>query len=333
MDTKETLTVADLVGAGTDLDFYRLSNFWREGRIDASDSLGHYENADAESADLVSHHMLGGSDYSGGSLVKSNREVFASMLGEFTDRYLVELHGGYGTEILALRMREPIDSEEAETTLRQAVESMFGLSDYCVMDDMHYSGTEIEAQAETFDSCYSSDWARALADRFPNRDDVEIDSEKATALFWESEPEWSDSDSGPDLCSDLDRIAGRYSPEYLLSAGVATIEADGILDTVAALQSEERVDREQAESDLQDWIRIRNGAKVLDSIRRYALRKIGKDRSYSIDEALRTHVHGDSFTEHKFWRYGPGYSRIECVVKGNGYSTDEEPFLRMFSTD
>lgn len=288
---------------------------------------------DMDRADFVSHTMLTGSDYSGGTITRSNVDVLRAILDDagILESHAVEfsgMHGSYGIAIKLDAVVPDDEDDDARAAIVRVVEAIAGLDDYPIVDEESQSEAEHEARVEAWDSCYRSDWIAALRKRFPCSDDVEfLDDDAVDRLAWAMDTGgsdgivWEDTDEGV-FPSGLDTAAARLTPEYLLSVpGLATIDADAILDDCIRILDAEGDDADETDATnadearerLDEWIRIRRGARFIAALRDHAVRRLDGVHVDAVEAALRSHDYGDAFHVHRFAWSG---------FVGNAYVTD-----------
>jgi hypothetical protein len=265
------------------LTLYRVSHYWRRDGFegDTSVSLGHVEVVDdLESADYATHEYLSGSDYNGGVLVASNRDAIRALVDEgsaLDHKLFVELHGGYGTEILAIRLGSAIDvwdDEDEVDTVGTVLDAMEGLDDYPCVDEDAYSAAEWEARCEAWESWARDEWERALcatvAEAFGpglDKDDVEVvaSADIVRDIFERTDPEWIDEDSG--VWVNVDRAAEGLDGIELVARGICRVDVEAVcacvVEAVAA-----RADVEDAERIGAPAFSARERADAADSVLR-----------------------------------------------------------------
>ena len=145
-------------------------------------------------------NYLSGSDYSGGSVERSNHNAFLEQYKETEGVY--DIYGGFGTYGIAIRL----DVYEDNPEIKEAIDE---LDDYPLFDEEAYSELEMEWQQEFITSelshfCMQID----LEDYIPEIDKILEDEETIESYIWESiEPlnlEFQNENTGSYL--DLDKV-------------------------------------------------------------------------------------------------------------------------------
>lgn len=119
--------------------------------------------------------LMGGSDYSGNALERSNHDVFLEQFG--TVDGVLDVYGGFGTYGVLIR-RDVYDSNE---DIREQIDR---LENYPALDDEHMSGLEVRAQDEAWESWACADFRHALGKRFPDLEDAINDIDSADLQLW-----------------------------------------------------------------------------------------------------------------------------------------------------
>ena len=151
--------------------------------------------------DFVTPDILSGSDYcSSGSVEVSNHRVWLECYGKLPNVY--DVYGGYGTFAVAIRL---------DSLTPEMIEDLNALEDYPVLDDEDHSEVEREAENEAWDNCYRSDFTKALAQKFPDLEDVieDLSTENVDTLFYtlmERTNMYWEHESGNNAYVDLDRV-------------------------------------------------------------------------------------------------------------------------------
>jgi hypothetical protein len=153
-------------------------------------------------ADFLVPKLLSGSDYcSSGSVEVSNHRVFLERYGKLPNVY--DVYGGYGTFAVAIRL-DSITSE--------MIEDLNGLEDYCILDEQDHSEVEVQAEDDAWESCYSADFRKVLAKKFPAHDEAiyDWDDKVLDALFYDlmdrTNTCW-EHETGNNAYVDLERVA------------------------------------------------------------------------------------------------------------------------------
>jgi len=116
---------------------------------DFSPYKGDYDYATPAQKTLlyIMPELLSGSDYSGGSLSKSNYETFLDLYGKREGVH--DCHGGMGTFAVAIRA----DVAEAE----DIAETLDSLEDYPVLDESHHSKEQCNREKEAWNGWVERD--------------------------------------------------------------------------------------------------------------------------------------------------------------------------------
>ena len=154
-----------------------------------------------EPTDFFMPDILSGSDYcSSGSVEVSNHRVFLEKYGKLPNVY--DVYGGYGTFAVAIRL---------DSITEEMLEDFRALDDYPLLDEEDHSKVEREAEEESWENCYRSDFIRELSKAFPaleeGIDNLSIEAVDTlfyalcdrTNTYWEHE-------SGNSAYIDLDRV-------------------------------------------------------------------------------------------------------------------------------
>ena len=151
--------------------------------------------------DFVTPELLSGSDYcSSGSVEVSNHRVWLERYGKLPNVY--DVYGGYGTFAVAIRL---------DSLTPEMIEDLNALEDYPVLDEEDHSEVEMEAEQESWENCYRSDFTKALAQKFPDLEDVieDLSTEQVDTLFYalmERTNTYWEHESGNNAYVDLDRV-------------------------------------------------------------------------------------------------------------------------------
>lgn len=98
------------------------------------------------------------SDYSGGTVERSNCRTFLDMFKEFGQKDLWEIYGGYSTTGVLIRLSLYQDNEEVKDVID-------GLFNYPLINEDDLSELEIEIENEVWDSWIKSDLVNELEKR------------------------------------------------------------------------------------------------------------------------------------------------------------------------
>jgi hypothetical protein len=182
-----------------------------EYRIHSYGDFSPLVNFEPTAEDYFLPDLLGGSDYSGCSVHRSNYRVFLRLFAETVGVH--DLYGGHGTFAVAIRL----DVENPELW-----EKLDGLAEYPAIDDGDVSLLEIEEQKEAWDSWAESDYRNAVEEWHGCRT-FQIDSERLSEVFHkvaESNGEyWADQDSGGGPWIDISKIVELTEWETLREHG------------------------------------------------------------------------------------------------------------------
>lgn len=166
--------------------------------------------------------LMGGSDYSGNALEKSNYDVFLEQFG--TVDGVLDVHGGYGSYGVLIRR----DVYDSNAEIREQLER---LDNYPVLDEEHMSGLEVQAQNEAWDGWTCADFRHALGKRFPELEDA-VDEVPSADLRDEFESACNDqnvyweNETGNSAWVDVTQIAAGIDESALrdfLAAHVASV--------------------------------------------------------------------------------------------------------------
>lgn len=102
-------------------------------------------------------NCLGGSDYSGTLVERSNTRAWRETFAEGEDEWWCEVSGGHGTFAIVVKVAEMPDD---------ALEFLCALADYPLADDDLHSHMEAEAQDRAWDDWAARAFYRALDGRF-----------------------------------------------------------------------------------------------------------------------------------------------------------------------
>lgn len=112
---------------------------------------------------LIPRYMSFG-DYNDSCMVeRSNKKVFMEQYENSPIVY--EVTGGYGSESVALSIREMLNPDNEETT-QSIIDTLNGLNDYPCLDDEDMSNMEYEAFYESLKDYGIDDTQRALAKKY-----------------------------------------------------------------------------------------------------------------------------------------------------------------------
>ena len=259
-DETETATFRSLLSSAdlATFDTFRLDIYGNgmDG-IENGDSIPcrHLDPVSDAAADAVGHRSLGGSDYNGGSLVRSNLKAFRALVEEETGEGeplpIIDYHGGHGTDgvLILLDRLAPRDS------LAPFVDLLRGLEDYPVVCEETMSELEHEEENEAWQSYAEADFAKELAEHIGQDTEIEApdpdvypDSVTLRDLFTATAdsanlnggPGVEHSDEGPYFM--VDDAAAAVSPVLLFALGFVKLDADTILDLASSTDVEDHDD-------------------------------------------------------------------------------------------
>jgi len=122
--------------------------------VNPDHELSYGDFRESPDGDYLIPDDLGGSDYSGGLTQKSNYQVF---LGRYGHRHgIYKLWGGFGTYAIAIH-KDRLEDEDIKKDL-------YGLQDYCILDDEAHSDLEHEAENEAWENGVRDDIRKLLVE-------------------------------------------------------------------------------------------------------------------------------------------------------------------------
>jgi hypothetical protein len=237
------------------VDFYRLDSFEHDnGAADVASfetvSYGALANASESDADCIGSDLLSGSDYSGGALVRSNVESMLALIEELEEEHECEVphfqaSGGYGTFALFF----VLDKEAPEEALAAIVAALESLESYPVLDEEHYTETEMQDEEEAWNSYAESDFVSELAERIgsPYLCEVDFDGAKIDSddLFRQV-AERENLNGGTGVVHECegpyfmtDEAAKALHPAKLFYIGIATIDGRQALNYASEASEED----------------------------------------------------------------------------------------------
>jgi len=177
-------------------------------------SYGHFD-AGKERGDKPQWYEVeyaSGSDYSGGTVNRSNYEVLRELLEEShpsgqSPAVWADAYGGHGTYAI-LVVYDALDPD-----LQQ---SLGALEDYPLLDEEHHSMHETEKENEAWENAYQSEFEEKLLKAvFEDGDDAEWPEDADSFALFRLRAEvanenWEHSAEGPYI--DLDRIVDAFAP-------------------------------------------------------------------------------------------------------------------------
>jgi hypothetical protein len=124
-----------------------------------------------------------GSDYSGGSVTRSNYEIlierWEGWRNENGDTVAFPAHGGHGSYGVVVNL----DAATLEQ-LEEVNETLQELSDYPVLDEDHMTRLEARWAREEYKAWIEYEFRSALRDKYPRLQDIDLDEDKLEELFW-----------------------------------------------------------------------------------------------------------------------------------------------------
>lgn len=156
---------------------------------------------------LLPEH-LGGSDYSGSLVQRSNFESFSEQFAAGEDEWWTNAVGGHGTYAILIDMKSVPENIETDVA-----EFLNALHDYPVADDELHSKLESEAQEEAWSNWARHDFIVALE----GEHDVDLDGVGEDALLElfeksrEKANEYWINESGGEMYIDMKKILEKVS--------------------------------------------------------------------------------------------------------------------------
>jgi hypothetical protein len=161
--------------SGKDVDSFeclRLNEYYADDNTRLSSYSSLYNDGSVKETDFYSPNYFDSGDCSGSLANKSNREVFLQEFGHLDG--VIECHGAYGHQGILIRL----DVLNSNSELQECV---FGLENYPVLDEEHWSELEEEAKQESWDYT-QKDFLRALNKKF-NYDFSHLTNDFIYSLF------------------------------------------------------------------------------------------------------------------------------------------------------
>ena len=233
-------------------------------------------------ADAVGHRSLGGSDYSGGSLIRSNLKAFRALVEEETGEGeplpIIDYYGGHGTDgvLILLDRKGPRDS------LAPFVELLRGLEDYPVVCDDTMSEVEHEEEDTAWKDGAEGDFSKALAGYFGQDTEVEDRNPdvypNATTLreLFHSIADSANLEGGSGVVHEetgpyflVEDAAASVSPVLLFALGLVKLDPDTMLDLASSTDTDDHDDARRIR-------RISRLGVALNYIRGYLVQDITK---------------------------------------------------------
>lgn len=162
---------------------------------------------------------VGGSDYSGNLVERSNYDVFHEQLADHQGVEWWETPGGHGTFGILVRV-------DADARVPEIGEFFEGLSNYPVADEDAHSNLEMESQQAAWEDYGRNDFERELKDIFSGVQPIdEMEDDVLSSFYWQiggelyscyPENEQGDSWHFPDktLLDGLQKFIDDFSPPH-----------------------------------------------------------------------------------------------------------------------
>jgi len=150
--------------------------------------------------------LLGGSDYSGSLVERSNHKAFEEAFSRGENKWWKTVYGGHGTFAVIIDLKKVPKKRETE------LEDFFGaLENYPLADEDLHSEMEVEAQNEAWENWAKEDFKKALEKHFGFEFD-EVDDDKLFELFRQAcdrgNAEWI-NEQGGDMWIDVKKVVER----------------------------------------------------------------------------------------------------------------------------
>lgn len=166
---------------------------------------------------FVEPQYLGGSDYSGGTVTRSNFDVWRERFADVQGELWWELYGGHGTYAVVV----PINlDEQTDEVAMEMIEVLEGLGDYPLIDEEAHSELEMENEVEAWNDYGAGDFERAITaadERFDTFDRDEVTSLYRALSEVTNTNVTHEEGSGGGVHFDIDRVVAgiSYSGEGL----------------------------------------------------------------------------------------------------------------------
>lgn len=152
---------------------------------------------------------LGGSDYSGSLVEKSNFNVWSKRFAKGEDEWWTNAPGGHGTYAIVIDMHKVPDKIS-----KDVAETLAALNDYPLLDESAHSELEHEAETEAWGSWAEREFKKALEVHLGDDSLDDVDSDKLYEVFEkarEKANEYWENQSGGDMSIDISRIVKKLS--------------------------------------------------------------------------------------------------------------------------
>lgn len=180
------------------------------------DSIPYGHAYPADDGAFVEPQHLGGSDYSGGTVTRSNFETWRERFADWQGDLWWELHGGHGTYavIVPVDLDEQAKDDESDRAeaAREMVEVLEGLENYPLIDEDAHSEMEHENEAQAWEDYGHGEFQHALEpvdERFTEFSDPKINA------LWRALSEVTNTypthEDGGSVYFDVDRVVAGIS--------------------------------------------------------------------------------------------------------------------------
>jgi hypothetical protein len=166
--------------------------------------------------ELIMVDQATGSDYSGGTYNKANRNVLLALAEEegLLGSEMWDVYGGHGTYGIAVLA----DSENEEL-----INALSSLADYPLLDEHAQIEEQMEAENEAWESWVRSDFTTALEKRFGFIDDDlnDLDEDALFEIFrqaMENSNTYWEEESGANMYIDLKRVVEGVDEDEFFAA-------------------------------------------------------------------------------------------------------------------
>ena len=237
------------------VDFFQLDSFEHEnGAADVASfetvSYGALENASESDADCIGSDLLSGSDYNGGALARSNFGSMLALIEELEEEHECSLPyfqaaGGYGTFALLFAL----DKEAPEEALAGIVGALESLDSYPVLDEEHYTETEMQDEEEAWKNYAERDFVSELEQSIgsPYLCEVDFDGAKIdSGEFFRLVAERENLNGGTGVAHECTgpyfmtgEAASAVHPAKLFYLGAATIDGKQALNYASEASEED----------------------------------------------------------------------------------------------
>lgn len=242
-------------------------------------------------ADAVGHRSLCGSDYNGGSLVRSNLKAFRALVEEETADGealpIVDTFGGMGTDGVLLLL----DREHETEKLRPFVELIQGLEDYPVVCEDTMSELEHEDENEAWENGAEADFARSLADLIGADSEVE-DTDTGVTLreLFSAVADSANLNGGPGVIHEetgpyimTDDAAKHVSPVLLFALDLVKLDADTMLDLASSVDPDDHAEARR----IRRLSRLGAGLRQTQKALAYRFARLGRTTDATTGKVIR----------------------------------------------